>query len=206
MTRVFPDLSDSVIPPIQSTIGSPLQYNYRTKITPHFQAPPKKAKPEATSEGQKPDWLDIGFNYAGRNKVLDIEVSHIHCLSRCLELIALQECPIATSVINNAYTPLRENIIKWVAFTCLQRIAYGNPLETSTPTRRASHCCFVIHLTQQFLYPSRIQQHRRSLRQLLIHMSVSQIPRAQYERRSAIGSSNTTPAPSSRTTTLSYLY
>ncbi|KAG6856740.1 hypothetical protein H0H87_001340 [Tephrocybe sp. NHM501043] len=91
----FSDLVESSVPPIESTIGSPLQYAYRTKLTPHFEAPPKSAKKnQAPSEG-KPEWLKIGFNRAGTSKTMDIE-----------------ECPIATSVINEAYRPARENIAK----------------------------------------------------------------------------------------------
>ncbi|KAA1475389.1 S-adenosyl-L-methionine-dependent methyltransferase [Dentipellis sp. KUC8613] len=92
----YSDLSPSVIPPIQPTIASPLQYGYRTKITPHFDAPPKKlAKAGAPPGEAKPDWLKIGFNHIGKRHVMDIE-----------------ECPIATPVLNEAYGPLREDITK----------------------------------------------------------------------------------------------
>ncbi|KAF8883823.1 S-adenosyl-L-methionine-dependent methyltransferase [Infundibulicybe gibba] len=73
------------IPPIQSTIGSPLQYGYRTKITPHFDAPKNSDSNE----------LNIGFNRVGTRRVMDIE-----------------ECPIATTIINEALPPIRDNIIK----------------------------------------------------------------------------------------------
>ena len=57
---------------IGTTMPSPLQYGYRTKITPHFKEPPKRAqKPEGSS---KPDWLKIGFNINDTSQVLDIEV------------------------------------------------------------------------------------------------------------------------------------
>ena len=73
-------LPESSVPTILPTIGSPLQYEYRTKITPHFDKPKdaaKKAGAEVLStDGSKPDWLNIGFNMAGtRNTVMDIEVS-----------------------------------------------------------------------------------------------------------------------------------
>jgi tRNA (uracil-5-)-methyltransferase len=59
-------------------MGSPLQYGYRTKITPHYQAPPSKVDRAAlqiqVESGNKPDWLHIGFNLQGQNKVFDIEV------------------------------------------------------------------------------------------------------------------------------------
>ncbi|KAG0703442.1 S-adenosyl-L-methionine-dependent methyltransferase [Suillus ampliporus] len=87
------------IPDVLPTIASPLQYGYRTKITPHFEAPPKRARKEAESGSvdstDKPGWLKIGFNEIGKRTVLDIE-----------------ECPIATPVLNAALGPIREDIIK----------------------------------------------------------------------------------------------
>jgi tRNA (uracil-5-)-methyltransferase len=70
------DIPESSIPAIKSTIPSPLQYGYRTKITPHFEPPPKKLqKQEPTpSEKEKPPWLKIGFNQIGKRVVMDIEV------------------------------------------------------------------------------------------------------------------------------------
>jgi tRNA (uracil-5-)-methyltransferase len=44
---------------------------------------------------EQPEWLKIGFNVVGTRKVLDIE-----------------ECPIATPVINEALTVERANIIQ----------------------------------------------------------------------------------------------
>jgi len=66
-------LSESSLPTIGPTIPSPLQYGYRTKITPHFKEPPKKARKSESST--KPDWLKIGFNINDTSQVLDIEVS-----------------------------------------------------------------------------------------------------------------------------------
>jgi tRNA (uracil-5-)-methyltransferase len=90
------------VPTVLPTIGSPLQYGYRTKITPHFEAAPKslrqKKQGEKTDEDgvkEQPDWLKIGFNMVGTRKVLDIE-----------------ECPIATPIINEALTSERANIIR----------------------------------------------------------------------------------------------
>ena len=70
------DLPESSIPAIQSTIPSPLQYGYRTKITPHFDPPPKKLQSQGPSIGEegKPPWLKIGFNQIGKRVVMDIEV------------------------------------------------------------------------------------------------------------------------------------
>ena len=90
---------------VPATVGSPKTYNYRTKITPHFDAPPTAvAKAHAGSgllapPGEKPKWLKIGFNKVNTRHVLDIE-----------------ECPIATPVLNEALGPLREGIAKCVCF------------------------------------------------------------------------------------------
>ncbi|EKM75220.1 hypothetical protein AGABI1DRAFT_64825 [Agaricus bisporus var. burnettii JB137-S8] len=98
----FSGLPESSVPTILPTIGSPLQYGYRTKITPHFEAAPKsllrKKQAEKTDKDEvteQPDWLKIGFNIVGKRQVLDIE-----------------ECPIATPVINQALTSERANIIR----------------------------------------------------------------------------------------------
>ncbi|KAF9221276.1 tRNA methyltransferase, partial [Gyrodon lividus] len=92
----FSNLPASAVPTVLPTIGSPMQYHYRTKITPHFEAPPKKARREQDSNpsSSKPDWLKIGFNEIGKRTVMDIE-----------------ECPIATPVLNKGMDPIRENII-----------------------------------------------------------------------------------------------
>ncbi|KAI0089976.1 tRNA methyltransferase [Irpex rosettiformis] len=91
----FSDLPPTDVPEILPTIGSPLQYSYRTKITPHFDAPGKKLKQKGGGDGTKPDWFDVGFNKIGTRNVMDIE-----------------ECPIATPVLNNALGPIRANIFK----------------------------------------------------------------------------------------------
>ncbi|KAF7969730.1 hypothetical protein HWV62_26078 [Athelia sp. TMB] len=95
----FSDIPEAAMPPVLGTIASPLQYNYRTKITPHFEAPPKKAqkagRPAEEAETSQPDWLKIGFNQVGKRITMDIE-----------------DCPIATPVLTQAYGPMRENIIK----------------------------------------------------------------------------------------------
>jgi tRNA (uracil-5-)-methyltransferase len=82
LADVLSGLPETAIPPIQSTMASPLQYGYRTKITPHFEAPPKKFQKKkgesVASDAEKPDWLKIGFNHIGKRQVMDIEVgSHV---------------------------------------------------------------------------------------------------------------------------------
>ncbi|GAA5856780.1 hypothetical protein JCM8547_008838 [Rhodosporidiobolus lusitaniae] len=105
----FSGLSPSLVPSIGSTLPSPLQYAYRTKLTPHFAAPPsgnpkggrkkgkageEQKKKEEEEGGKGKEWeLTIGFEQKGRKRILDIE-----------------ECPIATKVINEAMTVEREKV------------------------------------------------------------------------------------------------
>ncbi|KAI0435929.1 uracil-5--methyltransferase [Xylaria telfairii] len=80
--RNFSELPPELIPAIQDTIGSPLQYGYRTKLTPHFDGPPgggnrRKNPPAVFSE--RPD---IGFMLKGKRTTMDIE-----------------DCPIGTDAV-----------------------------------------------------------------------------------------------------------
>lgn len=81
----FCNIEKSLLPAVGPTIGSPIQYNYRTKITPHFDLPRKGMRP-----GEFPH---IGFNEKGRRRVLDIE-----------------ECPIATEALNRGLTSERARV------------------------------------------------------------------------------------------------
>ncbi|KAK6226094.1 tRNA (uracil-5-)-methyltransferase [Colletotrichum tabaci] len=79
--RNFSNLDPSLVPDVAETIGSPLQYGYRTKLTPHFDGPPghhKRNKPRQALDRVP----DIGFNVKGRRAVLDIE-----------------DCPIGTDAV-----------------------------------------------------------------------------------------------------------
>ncbi|OCH94189.1 S-adenosyl-L-methionine-dependent methyltransferase [Obba rivulosa] len=125
--QYFSELPETSVPPILPTIASPLQYGYRTKITPHFEAPPKKFQKEARGKSKeitpKPDWLNIGFNQIGTRHVMDIE-----------------ECPIATPVLNKTLGPLREGIIsnitkyrKGVSLLLRDSLAEGSPASTAAP-------------------------------------------------------------------------
>ncbi|KIL61201.1 hypothetical protein M378DRAFT_82761 [Amanita muscaria Koide BX008] len=97
--KSFSNLPDSSVPIIQNAIPSPFQYGYRTKLTPHFDAPPKEHRKKKASvvdeKVVKPEWLKIGFNKAGTHRVMDIE-----------------ECPISTPTLNNALPSVRENIYR----------------------------------------------------------------------------------------------
>jgi tRNA (uracil-5-)-methyltransferase len=67
-------LPESSIPTIEETVESPLVYGYRTKITPHFERPPKHVKAYDV-KSEWPDWLKIGFNITNGHTTMDIEVS-----------------------------------------------------------------------------------------------------------------------------------
>lgn len=75
----FSNLPQELVPAILDTIGSPLQYGYRTKLTPHFDGPPG-----GTRKIKKPfeSMPPIGFTPKGSKKVLDIE-----------------DCPIGTDAV-----------------------------------------------------------------------------------------------------------
>ncbi|WWC86591.1 uncharacterized protein L201_001468 [Kwoniella dendrophila CBS 6074] len=105
----FSNLSGSVLPNIQDTIGSPKQWEYRTKITPHFDSAPKWIQKQLKEQGEevalnslkngdgdqhKNGWqLRIGFERKGKPGVMDIE-----------------ECPIATPVLNKKMTEERKRV------------------------------------------------------------------------------------------------
>lgn len=78
------------MPAIGPTIPSPLQYAYRTKLTPHFQAPRSSKN---TQPRQSTPIPNIGFHKKGTNTVIDIE-----------------ECPLATSAVNAGLVTERERI------------------------------------------------------------------------------------------------
>ncbi|KAI1327602.1 uracil-5--methyltransferase [Xylariaceae sp. FL0255] len=76
----FSNLAPEHIPAVGDTIGSPLQYGYRTKLTPHFDGPTgwSRNKKHVTFE-KRPD---IGFTPKGKRQTLDIE-----------------DCPIGTDAV-----------------------------------------------------------------------------------------------------------
>ncbi|RDW72080.1 tRNA (uracil-5-)-methyltransferase [Coleophoma crateriformis] len=80
----FSQLPRDLYPAIEDTIGSPLQYEYRTKLTPHFDGPPD-AKRSDGKHGIKRNFETvppIGFMRKGRRETLDIE-----------------DCPIGTDAV-----------------------------------------------------------------------------------------------------------
>lgn len=77
--RNFSHLDPSLVPPVGDTIGSPLQYGYRTKLTPHFDGPSKR---RPFQKGDPPPHIGFGRKNNDRH-VLDIE-----------------QCPIGTPILN----------------------------------------------------------------------------------------------------------
>ncbi len=102
----FSGLEPGLIPDVLPTIPSPSQYNYRTKLTPHFELPYElrrgrrsgirnnNANGNGASNGDKPEYdVPIGFDCIGTKRVMDIE-----------------ECPIATTTINRALPAAKQKV------------------------------------------------------------------------------------------------
>ncbi len=98
----FSSLTPEVIPIIGETIGSPLQYGYRTKLTPHFDGPPgsmtRKAKRDPSERKGFESVPPIGFNLKGTRKIIDIE-----------------DCPIGTDAVREGLKRERKNITADIA-------------------------------------------------------------------------------------------
>jgi tRNA (uracil-5-)-methyltransferase len=80
----FSNLPPELIPTIGDTIGSPLQYGYRTKLTPHFDGPPDSRRSDGR-HGIKRTFKEvppIGFMKKGTRTTIDIE-----------------DCPIGTDAV-----------------------------------------------------------------------------------------------------------
>lgn len=95
--RNFSNLAPGKIPVIGDTIGSPLQYGYRTKITPHFDGPPGSMSRKARKNPEERQGFDevppIGFMVKGTRKTMDIE-----------------DCPIATDVVRDGLRKERKRV------------------------------------------------------------------------------------------------
>ncbi|PSR85558.1 S-adenosyl-L-methionine-dependent methyltransferase [Coniella lustricola] len=92
----FSQLAPELVPTVQETMGSPLQYGYRTKLTPHFDAPPgapfgrrSKSKPKVF-HAEVPAF---GFTLKGARRVMDIE-----------------DCPIGTDAVRRGMKRERERL------------------------------------------------------------------------------------------------
>jgi len=79
---------------VAQTIGSPQQYGYRSKITPHFNPPREPRFDESPRPANEPLNLPIGFLRQGTR----------------FDLLDVPQCPIATAPINQRLTGLRTEI------------------------------------------------------------------------------------------------
>jgi 23S rRNA (uracil1939-C5)-methyltransferase/tRNA (uracil-5-)-methyltransferase len=82
---------------VSPTIGSPRQYGYRSKITPHFNPPREKTVPASAGESSDHASLEqfpIGFLRQGTR----------------FELVDVPRCEIATTAINEKLISVREDV------------------------------------------------------------------------------------------------
>ncbi|KAI9722054.1 MAG: hypothetical protein M1812_002014 [Candelaria pacifica] len=95
--RNFSGLASELIPSIGSTIGSPLQYGYRTKLTPHFDGPPGSRSRKNRGNGVEKKVFEevppIGFMKKGTRKTIDIE-----------------DCPIGTNAVRMGMKKERKRV------------------------------------------------------------------------------------------------
>ncbi|KAL9586618.1 MAG: hypothetical protein Q9203_003803 [Teloschistes exilis] len=95
--RNFSNLAPNLIPVIGDTIGSPLQYGYRTKLTPHFDGPPGSNSRKARKDSSERPGFDtvppIGFMAKGTRRTVDIE-----------------DCPIATDAVRDGLRKERKRV------------------------------------------------------------------------------------------------
>lgn len=93
--RNFSNLPPELIPAIGDTIGSPLEYGYRTKLTPHFDGPPDSRRSDGRN-GIKRSFKEmppIGFMKKGTRITIDIE-----------------DCPIGTEAVRKGNTRERKRV------------------------------------------------------------------------------------------------
>jgi tRNA (uracil-5-)-methyltransferase len=91
----FSSLAASALPSIEPTVPSPMQYGYRTKLTPHFDAPPG-ARSARRNGVAAPLWAStppIGFMIKNTRRTLDIE-----------------DCPIATDAVRQGLKSERARV------------------------------------------------------------------------------------------------
>jgi tRNA (uracil-5-)-methyltransferase len=93
----FSNLPPELIPAIGDTIGSPLQYGYRTKLTPHFDGPPDARRSDGRN-GIKRNFTQvppIGFMKKGTRQTIDIE-----------------DCPIGTGAVRKGNDRERKRVAR----------------------------------------------------------------------------------------------
>ncbi|KAI9727005.1 MAG: tRNA(m5U54)methyltransferase [Cirrosporium novae-zelandiae] len=94
--RNFSNLDPSLVPAVADTIGSPKQYEYRTKLTPHFDGPPGGRRAKRSAEGPVfKEVPSIGFMMKGRRTTMDIE-----------------DCPIGTDAVRMGMKNERKRVAR----------------------------------------------------------------------------------------------
>ncbi|PYH44513.1 tRNA (uracil(54)-C(5))-methyltransferase [Aspergillus saccharolyticus JOP 1030-1] len=91
----FSGLIPELIPAIGDTFPSPLQYGYRTKLTPHFAAPPGSGRGRRNKDSgvRHTEVPPIGFTYKNRRTDLDIE-----------------DCPLGTEIVRQGLKSERKRV------------------------------------------------------------------------------------------------
>ena len=94
----FSGLVPDSVPTVGETLGSPLQYGYRTKLTPHFDGPPGRSSLRKGRQGPGIGFVEvppIGFMMKGMRRTIDIE-----------------DCPIGTAAVREGMKRERERVAK----------------------------------------------------------------------------------------------
>ena len=93
----FSGLVPELVPSVGETIGSPLQYGYRTKLTPHFDGPPgSHSRKERRNGAERKEFQKappIGFMMKGTRRTIDIE-----------------DCPIGTDAVRKGMQSERKRV------------------------------------------------------------------------------------------------
>lgn len=89
----FSGLIPELVPAVGDTMPSPLEYGYRTKLTPHFAFPGDKSRRKVdTVQTEVPA---IGFTFKNRRQNIDIE-----------------DCPLGTDIVRRGLKSERERVVK----------------------------------------------------------------------------------------------
>ncbi|KAL2853234.1 S-adenosyl-L-methionine-dependent methyltransferase [Aspergillus pseudoustus] len=91
----FSGLIPELIPAIEDTFPSPLQYGYRTKLTPHFAVPGGRSRNKNKQRPGATEVPPIGYTYKNQRRDLDIE-----------------DCPLGTDVVREGLKTERKNVAK----------------------------------------------------------------------------------------------
>ncbi|KAI4123977.1 MAG: hypothetical protein LQ347_005915 [Umbilicaria vellea] len=93
----FSGLAPELVPSVRDTIGSPSQYGYRTKLTPHFNGPPgshsRKDRRNGVERKGFQEVPPIGFMTKGTGRTMDIE-----------------DCPIGTETVRRGMQSERQRV------------------------------------------------------------------------------------------------